>query len=90
MDSSSNHDGRHWHDCDRQQQRRWVTVAQLVVGQHTDCNGQWDGSGVMDGTMGSGQLPPMQKRHNGRQCKMDSSGDHDGRQQSDRNGRRQL
>ncbi len=56
MDCSGNHN--EWRVMDGQ--RLWATAAQRVAGQQSNCNGQWDGRDVMDGTMGSNQLPPMQ------------------------------
>ncbi len=66
MDCSSNQDNLWWRDCDGQCQQQWEMVVQWAAGQQSDCNGQWDGSGMMDGAMGSKQLPPKQKWQNGR------------------------
>jgi hypothetical protein len=85
-DSSGNHNGRRRQDCIGRQQQRWTTAAQWAAGWQSNCNGQWDNSIVMDGTMGSRQLPLMQKRCNGR---MNGSGNHDGRRQQDHDRRRQ-
>jgi hypothetical protein len=57
VESISNHDGWWRLDCNGWQQRQWATVAQLAVGWQSNCNGQWDCGGVMDGTMGGGQMP---------------------------------
>ncbi len=79
MDGSGNHDGwRQW---------QWATGVQWAAGQQTNCDGQWDSIGAMDGTMGGRQLPPTQMRCNGRQSKMGGSSNHNGQWWRDRNGR---
>ncbi len=68
---------------------RWATVVKWVAGWQSDHDGQWDGGGAMDDTMGGERSPPMQKRLNGRQRELEGRGDHDGGRRCDRDGRRQ-
>ena len=57
MESGSNHDGQQQHDHHGWWHWQWATAVQWVVGRQSKRNGQWDGSGAMDGTMGGEQLP---------------------------------
>jgi hypothetical protein len=84
MEGSSDRNGWWWQDHDEQRQWQWAMATQWVARRQSDCNGQWDGSGAVDGTMGNGRLLPMQKQRNGRRRKMEGSGNHDGQHQSDR------
>jgi hypothetical protein len=44
-------------------ERQWaMPAAQWAVGRQSNRIGQWDGGGRMDGTMGSGRSPLMQKQ----------------------------
>jgi hypothetical protein len=57
MDGSGNHDGRRWQDCDGWRQQQLAITAQWATGRQSNCNGQWDSSGAMDGTMGRRRSP---------------------------------
>jgi hypothetical protein len=86
MDGIGNHNGRWWQYCNGPQQQQRAVAVQWAAGQQSNWDGQWDGGGTIDGTMGSRQLPPTQKGRNGRQCKMDGSGNHNDWQHRDCDG----